>query len=69
MSDNDYAWVTQSVPTMTLREFYAGLAMQGMMSNDALLQRIGGGDLNAARFCVDWADALIAELKRGDSDE
>jgi hypothetical protein len=49
---------------MTLREYYAGLAMQGVLSNDALLKRVDDGEGGAQRFCVAWVDALIADLER-----
>jgi hypothetical protein len=62
MSDNDYAWITQSIPTMTLRELYAGIAMI-TYSGDRYEHE------DAAKWCRERADALIAELKREDSDE
>lgn len=57
------------VTGMTLREHYAGLAMQGAIANDELLTRIDDGDRSAMQFCVAWADALIAELQREAGDE
>jgi len=55
-----------------LRVELAGKAMQGMISNDAILQRLNirysGEDIKActtiAREAVILADALIAELDR-----
>jgi hypothetical protein len=58
MSDNDYAWVTQSVPTMTLRELYAGIAMMITFPGDQYDHEA------AAKWCRERADALIAELEK-----
>ena len=46
---------------MTLREHYAGLAMQGMVANHK-------NDYEP-RWAVAFADALIAELQREDNNE
>jgi hypothetical protein len=43
-------------PGMTLREYYAGLAMQGLLMRDSFRPA------DAARMAVAHADALIAEL-------
>jgi hypothetical protein len=60
MSDNAYAWVTQSVPTITRRDLYAGLAMQGLIScpdtTDMSIE-------DCVSYAVDYADAMIAELE------
>ena len=46
---------------MTLREFYAGLAMAGMRVH----KRVGDlGYVEVADFAVKQADALIAELEK-----
>lgn len=48
------------VPGMTLRQYYAGLAMQGMLADNTW-----GGHLQAcAKDAVAAADALIAELEK-----
>lgn len=47
---------------LTKREYFAGLAMQGILSNvsvDAF-----GGMLQIAEQCIIVADALIAELNK-----
>lgn len=49
---------------MTLREHYAGLALQGYLAG-----RGGGGPAglhrhHVARVCADYAEALLAELER-----
>lgn len=70
MSDkNRPAFPNEYGSGMTLREHYAGLAMQGVIANDELLTRIDDGDRGAMQFCVAWADALIAELQREAGDE
>jgi hypothetical protein len=50
-----------AVGGMTLREYYAGLAMQGFMANANALYEPDG----AARDAVQYADALITELEKG----
>ena len=51
-------WVYAS-PGMTLREFYAGLAMMGHLANDPCDTL---GDI--CRWSVNHADALLAELEK-----
>jgi hypothetical protein len=48
---------------MTLREYYAGLAMQGFCANESVTDSQGDG-LVIARAAVKHADALIAELNK-----
>lgn len=64
MSDMTWSEELVSPPTMTLREYYAGLAMQGIMTTgpNEEYSRI-------VRKSVQIADDLIAELQREDSDE
>jgi hypothetical protein len=56
---------------MTLRQFYAGLAMQGILASDVLMKQVDkpmqamrGVDPNelVASMATDMADALITEL-------
>ena len=49
---------------MTTRTWLAGLAMQGVLSNDALLTRLDCVD--AAAFCVRWADQVLKALEPRD---
>ena len=53
----------QGVPGMTLREYYAGLAMQGLLAPGARLGKTRFDDV--ATLAVAHADALIAALKQG----
>jgi hypothetical protein len=47
---------------MTLREYYAGLALQGMLANPDR-----GGQIFAFTIeAVEFADALVARLEKGD---
>jgi hypothetical protein len=46
---------------MTLREYYAGLAMQGLLANAPRSLPSG----QTAAVAVDHADALLAELAKG----
>lgn len=51
---------------MTLRQYYAGLAMQGMLSFPGTLNsNQTKTPANTANLAVSFADALIAELKKG----
>jgi hypothetical protein len=50
-----------AVGGLTLREHFAGLAMQGFCGNEKLEQT---PDHLLARYSVKAADALIAELER-----
>ena len=57
---------------MTLREHYAGLAMQGLLANSTTnFDAESYGQINKILFCADfskravaYADTLIAELER-----
>jgi hypothetical protein len=49
---------------MTLRQHYAGLAMQGLMSNIVGIRAEGFKDSEISEFAVMQADALIAELSK-----
>lgn len=55
----------------TIRQHYAGLAMQGMVCNPAIMQALtsselitGNGGERVAEMSVKYADALIAELNK-----
>ena len=45
---------------MTLRQYYAGVAMQGMAGREIVRERLAKVKAKAA---VEWADALIAALE------
>lgn len=50
---------------LTKREYFAGLAMQGLLSNPNIERPIGDNEkehLNFAEVCLKYADALIKEL-------
>jgi hypothetical protein len=49
-----------AVGGITLREYYAGLAMQGLMDANDLAK-----EESIAKWAVGYADALIAELEKG----
>ena len=52
------------IPGMTLREWLAGMAMQGELANNACLGSGVSNDEDRARFaewCFKMADAMIAE--------
>jgi hypothetical protein len=58
----------QIIPGMTLHEYYAGLAMQGLVA-DMISGMTGQNSIETeikmiARFSVSIADALIKELEK-----
>lgn len=61
---DDYAFPTaiEAIDGLTKREYFAALAMQGMLANNLLV----GGDESAliARDAAECADQLIAELNK-----
>ena len=71
-SDGNFARMPYSEGGMTLREHYAGLAMQGMLAagsmphvySDAEQELFDEGIVKMnAKISVDFADALIARLE------
>jgi hypothetical protein len=57
---------------MTLREHYAGLAMQGLLSSAEIHRRTNDKRMQkeiAAEYAVEYADALIAELEKQEGEE
>jgi hypothetical protein len=61
------------IPGITLREYYAGIAMQGILSNSEELKRLRDYASNHKRFSIDqlvaesgvyYADALLEELSK-----
>ena len=49
---------------MTLRQYYAGLAMQGILSNAKVLSDKGAFNRENISVSVQIADALITELSK-----
>jgi len=52
---------------MTLRDHYAGLAMQAQLSMSEVCAVIGNGDITIARLCdscFEWADAMLEAGKK-----
>ena len=46
---------------LTKHEYFAGLAMQGMMANQALTSKLC---FEVAKWSVEMADAILAELEK-----
>jgi hypothetical protein len=47
---------------MTLRDWYAGLALQGQLSMPEVFAAISNGDITVAKLCGScfaWADAML----------
>jgi hypothetical protein len=53
-----------AVGGLTLREYYVGMALQGLMDSGDLAR-----ETDIARWAVGYADALIAELEKGKTNE
>lgn len=54
-----FGWMIDPQPGITLRQHYAGLAMQGAMADGEVI------DFDAfSNYCVKAADALLAELAK-----
>jgi hypothetical protein len=53
---------------MTMREYFAGLAMQGILANEKAYTVLSGipmpNENLVARFSVQYADALLTELSK-----
>lgn len=63
--DGQVKQMIQSLPGMSLRAYFAGQALAGfIMHND--LAADGVSIENIASYCVKYADALIAELAKGE---
>jgi hypothetical protein len=54
-------------PGMSLRDWLAGLAMQGVLTNDELLHRVTSEDDDdmGARWCYSWADSMLRARDNG----
>ena len=73
---NSIAWENSPLTSgLTKREHFAGLAMQGLLANPgAVLQASGQSgfawcncnDEQMAQLAIDCADALLAQLDKGD---
>lgn len=53
-----------NVTGMTLREYYAGLAMQSILSNSSLPFDLLEDKVLVSKSAITYADALIAELEK-----
>jgi len=50
---------------MNLREYYAGLAMQGMLSNPNFIQETRGCGCSREEYCSHWAIEMANTLLEG----
>lgn len=51
-------------PGLTKREYFAGLAMQGLLSNWEALIRMGFRANEVEKFAIERADGLLKELAK-----
>lgn len=72
---DDYAFprvtkLGEQAPGMELRDWFAGMALQGILANEALraiaLSCYGMPEKDYAQFSYDIADAMIEERIKGD---
>jgi hypothetical protein len=63
--DTNKTWVAVHggfAKDMTMRDYYAGLAMQAQLSMSEVCVAIGNGDITIAGLCgscFEWADAML----------
>lgn len=57
---------TRWTPGMSLRDWFAGQALVGVMANEAILRAAGGAGSSAffSQMCYQVADAMLAERDR-----
>ena len=48
---------------LTKREYFAGLAMQGLCSNQEFLKNLNGEPNSVAQACIEIADELLKQLE------
>ena len=66
----DPTWMSKTggfAKDMTLRDWYAGLAMQAQLSMPEVLVSISNGDTTIATLCgscLEWADAMLVVRKK-----
>ncbi len=63
-----FPWVPTGevgLPGLSRREYFAALAMQGLLSNLAAIRQLGFRDSEIEEFAVMRADALLAKLTNG----
>jgi hypothetical protein len=66
----DPTWMSKTggfARDMTLRDHYAGLAMQGQLSMPEVFAAIGNGDITGAALCGScfaWADEMLKAGKK-----
>ena len=60
--------VTKNMPGMSLRDWFAGQAIQGFLANQDFLNFPINNKLEVARFCWDYADAMLADRQKNQSE-
>lgn len=53
---------------LTKREYFAGLAMQGILGNNRELDSLGGSPIKISQHCIEMADILLFELEKTKSE-
>ena len=58
-SESKHEWVDKKYPGLTKREYFAAMAMQGLLSNPNWILN----DAYAAKAAIQEADALLKQLE------
>ena len=66
---NDFGLAFSPKHGLTKREYFAALAMQGLLANPVEIVQMGYGPDSFAKCAVESADALIEALNKDRSDK
>lgn len=53
---------------LTKREYFAAMAMQGILGNNRELDSLGGSPIKISQHCIEMADILLFELEKTKSE-
>ena len=53
---------------LTKREYFAAMAMQGILGNNRELDSLGGSPIKISKHCIEMADILLFELEKTKSE-
>ena len=58
----------QCLTGLTKREYFAVMAMQGILGNNRELDSLGGSPIKISQHCIEMADILLFELEKTKSE-
>jgi len=64
MGDGMYQYTHN--PGLTKREYFAGLALQGVLANEALRTSLANKNFTPTEFAINQAEFLLKELENAD---